>query len=190
LSLTLENLGKVKLTGKVSKGGLTGTAFSVTAGTGAFTLAHNQTTTVSIKFAPTAAAEFLGNMTISSNDPTNGAVQVSLSGTGVSGTLMASISALSFAPVKAGKSAALKMTIKNMGLGVLHGSVDATSKMSKPFSTSGAGKFTLADKASRVVTITFAPKKAGTFTGTMLISSDDTAQAGVPLSIPVMGTSH
>jgi hypothetical protein len=71
---------------------------------------------------------------------------------------------------------------------VLHGSIDATSKLGKPFSAKGAGKFTLADNKKHVVAITFAPRTAGPFTGTILVRSDDTAQAGLPISVPVMGT--
>ena len=42
--------------------------------------------------------------------------------------------ALNFPPKKVHKSASLKLTIKNTGLGVLHGSIDATSELGAPFS--------------------------------------------------------
>ena len=188
MPITLKNTGKTKLTGKVGKSGLGGTPFSVTAGAGAFSLTHNQTRTVLLKFAPTAVAASSGSITITSNDPFNGAVQVGISGTGVSGTLALSPPALNFPTKKVHKSASLKLTIKNTGPGVLHGNIDATSKLTAPFSASGAGKFTLAESKSRVVTVTFAPKTAGTFTGAIRVNSDDSAQAGVPVSISVMGT--
>jgi hypothetical protein len=43
IPITLKNICKTKLTGKVNKAGLGGTPFSVTAGAGAFSLTHNQT---------------------------------------------------------------------------------------------------------------------------------------------------
>ncbi|MFI5351748.1 MAG: choice-of-anchor D domain-containing protein [Candidatus Binatales bacterium] len=185
IPITLKNGCKTKLTGKVDK---SGTPFSVMAGVGAFTLTHNQTRTVLLKFAPTAVAASSGSITIRSNDPFNGAVQVGISGTGVSGTLALSPPALNFPTKKVHKSASLKLTIKNTGLGVLHGSIDAAGELTAPFSALGAGKFTLAESKSRVVTVTFAPKTAGTFTGAIRVNSDDSAQAGVPVSVSVMGT--
>jgi len=160
----------------------------VAAGAGAFSLTHNQSKVVKIRFAPISVADFSGSITIASNDPSNGAVQVSVTGTGVSGTLAVSPTALNFPTQKVHKSASLKLTIKNTGPGVLHGNIDATSELSAPFSASGAGKFTLAGSKSRVVTVTFAPKTAGTFTGAILVNSDDSAQAGVPVSVCVTGT--
>jgi hypothetical protein len=176
-TITIENSGSGELSGQVSAaslppfipqgsgafdmepGATTTLTFGVTAGAGAFSLTHDQTKVVKIKFAASAVATSLGSITITSNDPFNGAAaQVSVSGTGVSGTLTLSTTALNFAPVKAGKRATLKLAIENVGLGVLHGSIDATSKLGNPFSAKGAGKFTLADYKSHVVVIRFAPE--------------------------------
>jgi hypothetical protein len=190
IPITLKNICKTKLVGKVNKAGLNGTPFSVTAGAGAFSLTHNQTATVKLKFAPTSVATSSGSLSITSNDPSNGAVQMSLSGAGVSGTLAVSPASLNFPTKKVHKSASLKLAIKNSGPGVLHGTIDATSKLGAPFSASGGGAFSLAEGKGRAVTVTFAPKTPGTFTATILVGSDDTAQAGISVSVSVMGTAQ
>ena len=82
----------------------------------------------------------------------------------------------------------LKLTISNAGLGVLHGEID-TSQLRKPFSATDAGKFSLPDGGRRVLTVTFAPKAGGSFSGAIAITSDDTALNG-PVSISVSGTAQ
>jgi len=184
LKIKLENVGTAKLTGSVDKSGLAA-PFTLTAGSGSFKLAHNQTKVLTIEFAPTSAVESSGSITIKSNDPTNPAVQIGVAGTGVAGTLSVSSTVLNFPPIKVHETSRLKLTIENSGLGLLHGDVD-TSNLGKPFSASGGGKFTLATNKSRVVTVTFAPKSSGTFSGAIAITSDGTAPP-VPASISVSG---
>jgi sugar lactone lactonase YvrE len=188
MTIHLHNTGTTKLTGSVSKSGLDA-PFTVASGGGAFNLGKNQTRAVAIKFKPTEVnpAGYAGFVTIISNDPGNGAVEISVTGASVSGTLTLSTTTLDFPAVKVHGSKSLKLTIKNTGLGVLHGSVDATSQLSKPFSASGAGKFTLAKNNSKSVTVKFAPSAAGDFSGTISITSDDTSNSG-PIGIAVSGT--
>jgi centrosomal CEP192-like protein/HYDIN/CFA65/VesB family protein len=188
IPITLKNTGKTKLIGSVEKSGLSETPFSVTAGAGAFSLTHNQTKVVKVKFAPVAVAAYSGSITIASNNLTDGRATVNVSGTGVSGTLTVSTTALVFAPVKVGKRAVLRLVVENTGPGVLHGSIDASSQLSPPFAASGDGKFVLAPNKQRIVTVTFTPKSAGTFSGTILVASDDTSRGGVPESVSVTGT--
>src|SRR5208282_1960495 len=109
ISITIKNTCKTKLAGKVNGSGLNATPFSVAAGAGAFSLTHNQSKVVKIRFAPISVADFSGSITIASNDPSNGAVPVSVTGTGVSGTLAVSPTALNFPTQKVHKSASLKL---------------------------------------------------------------------------------
>jgi hypothetical protein len=61
------------------------------------------------------------------------------------------------------------------------------SKLTAPFSASGAGSFSLADKkGSKVVKVKFAPTATGPFQGTIAIISDGSAPSGA--SVSVMGT--
>lgn len=61
---------------------LTGTGYSILSGAGAVTLSPNQSTSVSVQFAPTTAGSANGGVNILSN-ATGSASSVSLSGTGV-----------------------------------------------------------------------------------------------------------
>ena len=187
-SVKLTNTSDAKLAGSVSASGLKGTPFSVTAGLGAFHLAPNQGRTVTVKFAPKSpgpAPPEGFNVSINNPDHSETVSFVTVTGNGVSGTLSVPATPLDFGTVALHKSSKLKFTIENSGPGVLHGNVD-TSKLGKPFSASGGGKFTLALNKSRVVTVTFAPKTTGTFSGAIAIASDDTAQHA-PVSISVSG---
>lgn len=180
-TIKLKNLGKNKLSGSLSNSGLSGTSFSLAAGLGNFHLTRNQTKVVTIKFRPTAPVASSGSITITSNDPANGAVQIGVSGTGVAGLLSVQ-SALNFPTLKVDQSKSLKFAIENIGLGVLDGSID-TSGLTAPFSATG-GSFTLASGRSRVVTVKFAPSAVGMFQQTITITSNgaDPANASVVIT--------
>ncbi len=185
--ITLKNTGKTKLHGSVKPSTTDETPFSLTAGRGAFHLAHNQARTIKVKFAPTAPGSFAADITITSNDPTNGAVQLSLSGTGVSGTLDMPASALDFGTVKAHQSKTLGLVIENTGLGVLHCTIDKTGLRGEPFSAPGADKFALRQGKRQVVKVSFTPQTSGTFSAVITISCDDTALGGAPISVSLTG---
>ena len=106
-------------------------------------------------------------------------------GTGISGTLTVMPSALNFGTVKVHRKASLKLTIKNTGVGVLHGNTELGA-LPKPFRATGGGKFTLAPGKTRVITVTFAPQKSDDYEGFINITSDDSAMTQ-PLVIIVAG---
>jgi len=187
VKIKLENIGKAKLVGTVSNNGLAGTPFSIKAGAGAFSLGHNKTRMVTIKFAPAAPVESSASITITSNDPGNPDVQVGVNGTGAPGALGVSATALDFASEKVHKARTLGLIIKNTGLGVLHVGVDL-SGLTAPFSATVSRSFSLAAKKSRTVKVKFAPAATGRFQGTIAITSDGSTPSGA--SVSVMGTGH
>jgi hypothetical protein len=79
-SFTITNTGNsnVAISGVI----ITGTGFSILSASGAITLAPNQTASVSVQFAPTAAGAATGSVGISSN-ATGSPASVGLSGTGI-----------------------------------------------------------------------------------------------------------
>ena len=111
---------------------------------------------------------------------------VRISGIGVSGALtITTATPLNFGNVAIGRHKSTEVTFRNTGLGVLHGSVEA-SGLAAPFSASGAGSFTLAHGKTRSVTIRFAPTSSGAFNGTLTIASDDSVQPTA--NVTVTGT--
>ncbi len=79
-SVTLQSTGSAPVT--VSAVSVSGTGFTVSAGTFPLTLNPSQSATLSVQFDPTTAGAATGQLTIASNASTNPSVQVSLSGTG------------------------------------------------------------------------------------------------------------
>jgi len=78
-SFTFTNTGNSSVA--VSGVSISGTGYSIVSGGGAVTLSPNQSASVSVQFAPTAAGSASGTVAIASN--ASGSSSVSLSGTGV-----------------------------------------------------------------------------------------------------------
>jgi hypothetical protein len=78
--ITVTNTGNSSVA--ISGVSISGTGFSILSGSGAVTLSPNQTTAVSVQFAPAAAGAASGNVSISSN-ATGSPAAVGLNGTGV-----------------------------------------------------------------------------------------------------------
>ncbi|MBI4588119.1 MAG: choice-of-anchor D domain-containing protein [Candidatus Rokubacteria bacterium] len=79
--LTIKNRGSGPLNGTV--GALAG-SFSVVSGGGGFTLAFDETKTVTVQFAPTAAGKFPDELKITSDDPRKPSLRVKVIGSAVS----------------------------------------------------------------------------------------------------------
>jgi len=182
MKIKLKNIGTSALAGSVDKSSLSA-PFGLAGGGGAFKLGRNQTKVVTLKFTPVALVESSGSLTITSNDPANRDVQVSVAGAGLSGTLSVSTESLDFPAVKVTRSKTMKFTIKNGGPGVLHGSIMVNQTGATAFSVTGAAGFSLAYNKGREVTVKFAPATSGAFAATIAITSD-----GGGVSIPATGT--
>ena len=86
------------------------------------------------------------------------------------GTFSISPNPVDFGDVGIGTSSSTELTITNSSASVVKGNV-VTSRLGKGFSvTAGAGSFKLAAGESRIVTIKFAPTKAGMDSGTIRIT--------------------
>lgn len=78
-SFTIKNTGAGVLHGAV---GAPAGPFLVTAGSGAFTLAHLQTWPVTVQFTPLVKGPAIGTLTVTSDDPRHSSVNLNLTGTG------------------------------------------------------------------------------------------------------------
>ncbi|MGO8756847.1 MAG: beta strand repeat-containing protein, partial [Terracidiphilus sp.] len=80
-TLTLSSTGSIAVT--INASALSGAGFTASGATFPLTLNPNQTATLNLQFAPTAAGAASGSLTLSSNSATGYAASVNLSGTGV-----------------------------------------------------------------------------------------------------------
>ncbi len=81
--LTVRNQGGIDLEGEVSIDG--DAALSISEGQGTFILAGGESVDVTIEFTPTDAVDYAATITISSDDPNDPTLTVSLTGAGTSG---------------------------------------------------------------------------------------------------------
>ena len=170
-SFSITNSGPGPLIGSIDASGL-GSVFSLAAGTATtFNLSPGGAVTVVIQFAPTLPGTYAGSLTITSNDAKHSPSTVTVNGKAVSGTLSAPAT-LSFGAVSVNTKETKVLTIKNIGLGVLNGSL-VTSALTAPFTALPASNsFQLKDGQTFPVPIQFAPTSKGNFTGKISITSN------------------
>lgn len=187
-TLKITNSGKGTLLGNVDISGLPNPPFTVTAGSGPFSLAHTHVKSVTIVFAPGAQAsptvDFSGQIVVTSGDSHHPTESVAVSATGETGTL--SVRAAISLTVHHGKKKSVNLVIRNTGLGVLHVSADF-SGLGPLFSAAPTtNPFTLAHNKTHTLKVKFAPPAAGSFNGTITFTADDPAHPSV--TVMVTGT--
>jgi hypothetical protein len=184
LSLTenLTNSGGASLT--ISAASATGSGFSLSGLTLPLTLAAGQSTSFTVRFAPTAAGAVSGNVAITS-DGANPNLNIALSGTGVApGTLSANPASLSFGTVQVGSSRNLSETLTNTGGSAVN--ISQANVTGTGFSITGLTlPTTLTPGQSVTFTATFAPTTAGAVSGNLAIISD---ASNATLNIALSGT--
>lgn len=194
--------GQVSMTTQVQNVGtapLNVTAIALCSGTPAtftwspaapFTVAPNGSTSLTVTYAPTAATVDSGCLAIASNDTSNPSVQLGLSGTGQPAPaprISVSPTALDFGTVTVGASTSRTFTIGNTGTAQLTGALAlATPTSDYTFSPTA---FSVAPGGTQVVTVTFGPTQAVTSTDTIVVSSNDTTNPTVSVSLTGTGVS-
>jgi len=171
LTATATNSGPASVT--ISSVSISSQDFSLTAPSLPATIAAGQSTTISIKFSPTAAGTFNGTLTVTSN-ASNGAVSLPLSGTGIAaapGQLTLNPVSENFGSVADGATESQTVTLTNTGgssLNISQASVSGTG-----FQLSGiATPLTLNASQSTTFTVAFAPLAAGNASGAVTIVSN------------------
>ncbi|MDY6904680.1 MAG: choice-of-anchor D domain-containing protein [Thermodesulfobacteriota bacterium] len=163
------------------------TDFTVDTGGGgcgdSFVLAPAESCTITATFNPATAGDRTADITISSDDPDESSVTISLSGTGVPVVVTApdiSVTPVThdFGDIDVGSSsAAVSFTITNDGdadLSVTDIANSNTADFTVNTGDGGCGdSFVLAPAASCTITVTFNPSTDGDRTADVTISSDD-----------------
>ena len=173
MTLKLVNVGLGLLTGSV---GTLSAPFTVTAGTGNYSLLPGQKLPITVEFTPTSPVHATATLIVTSSDPAIPDINLPLAGTGVGGHLTTNLKirpgftmpVLSFGTTPLSAPISMAFKIINNGKGLLQGSVGTPS--TGVFSViSGGGPFTLEPEAKQSVTVKFEPNSSGKFTATLLL---------------------
>jgi Abnormal spindle-like microcephaly-assoc'd, ASPM-SPD-2-Hydin len=176
-SITITNSGGANLS--ISQITTSGTGFSGSGVTLPLILTPGQTATYTVTFSPASSGSASGQVSFTSNASTN--PTVSLGGTGVTTTLTASPTSLSFGNVTVGNSATLseKLTASNGSV-----TISAVIPSGTGYSISGLTlPLTLSAGQSKTFSVVFAPAATGSSSGSLTITSDaNTGPSAVSLS--------
>ena len=181
-TITITNTGTASLEITGIESDVPGLTFDTTM----FTLAPNGSQTVTIAFPSSTAGTFLGNITISSNDPDRATQTLSVSiivQPPPVPVIAVQQTAVNFGTIEAGQTGQQTITIQNTGTAPLEITGIQSNVSGLTFTPS---TFTLAPNGSRTVTVTFPSSTAGTFLGNITISSNDPDRATQILSISVI----
>jgi Abnormal spindle-like microcephaly-assoc'd, ASPM-SPD-2-Hydin/Protein of unknown function (DUF1573) len=184
-NLAISNTGGSDLS--ISVISITGPEFGLTGISTPKTISAGQSVPVALTFKPTAAGALSGSLTITSNDPTNPTMTVSLNGTGSTaavGQLQDVPSSLSFGSVSVGSSGTKQITLSNTGNAAVQ--ITSIAAAGTGFSVNGLTvPYTLNPSATTTLNVIFAPTTGGSVSGNITVISDAN---GSPLKIPVSGT--
>ena len=183
-TITIENTGTAPLEITNIEGDVSGLTFDATM----FTVEPGGSRTVTITFPSSTAGTFLGNITISSNDPDRGTQTLSVSvivQPPPAPAIAVQQTPVNFGTIEAGQTGEQTITIENTGTADLaitniEGEGDVAGLR---FDTT---MFTVAPGGSRTVTVTFPSSTAGTFSGNITISSNDPKNGTSTLSVSVI----
>ncbi|MBI5684477.1 MAG: choice-of-anchor D domain-containing protein [Verrucomicrobia bacterium] len=151
-----------------------------------FAVAPGGSSTITVRYTPSAAGAASGSLAIATTDPAHPSLSVALSGTGAANAVAVSPSSLSFGAVLIGNNSTLMLTISNSGNAA--GTVSSIAKSGSANFALGAGApatpFTVAAGASINIPVVYTPTAAGAASGMLTITSNNptTPVATVALS--------
>jgi hypothetical protein len=181
-SETLTNAGGTALT--ISGASVSGGGFSLSGLTVPVTLNAGQSTSFTVRFAPTASGAASGNVSVTAN-ASDSNLTIAVTGTGITpGQVSPNPSSFSFGSVQTGNSKSLSGTLTNSGGTSL--TISAAAASGSGFSLSGLSvPVTLNAGQSASFSVLFAPTASGAASGSISITSNG---ANPNLSIPLSGT--
>jgi len=187
-TVTLTSSGSSPLT--VNSAAVSGTGFSLTAGTFPTTLNPNSSMTLQVQFKPTASGAATGQLTIGSNSATGSSTVVSLSGTGAAANpqLNVSASTLGFGSIAVNTAATGSVTLTSTGTSAV--TVNSASISGTGFTiTGGSFPATLNPNQTMAVQLQFKPTASGSATGQLTINSNSTTGSSAAVALSGTGTS-
>ena len=181
-TITITNTGTAPLEITGIESDVSGLTFDTTM----FTLAPNDSQTVTVTFPSPTEGTFSGNITISSNDPDRATQTLSVSiivQPPPVPTIAVQQTAVNFGTIDAGQTGQQTIAIANTGTGPLEITGIQSDVSGLTFDPS---MFTVEPNGSQTVTIGFPSSTAGTFSGNITISSNDPDRATQTLSVSII----
>jgi hypothetical protein len=171
-TVQLKNTGTASTT--ISSATVSGTGFKLSGISLPLTLSAGQTSNFTVGFNPAASGSVTGSVIIKSN-ATNPTYTMALSGTGATATRTISLAAssLNFGNEIVGGSSPLQVAVKNTGNSSL--TISQINVIGAGFSiTTGITGSTIAAGQTAELNVVFAPKVAGSVSGTVSLLSNAT----------------
>jgi hypothetical protein len=193
LNTQVENLGSADLVvSNIARGAGTSTEFTFTTLGTPFTITPGNTQAISVTYLPTNAGTDNGSLVISSNDPDEPTFSLSLSGTGEpppAPDINLNPASLTLGSSLIGNPLSQNTAIQNLGTAALIiTGISPAAGTSNEFSFTAPGTpFTIIGGGSQTVTVTYLPIDAGTDNGSLIITSNDSDEPTVSLSISGTG---
>jgi hypothetical protein len=192
-AFTVSNAGAATLTGSVAIGAGTSAEYSASPST--FSVAPGGSQAVTVTYTPVDTGADSGSLSVSSDDPDQPNVGVSVSGTGVTTALPAiglAPSSLDLGTVVVGQTSSQTSMIENTGAATLN--VTGIARCSTPstsaeftWSEPAATPIAIAPGQTTPLTVSYAPLDAGTDTGCLALTSDDPNTPSVELALSGTG---
>lgn len=182
-TVTIMNPGNATLT--VTQANVSGSGFSIAGLTLPLSLTANQSSSFAVRFAPMAAGNVMGSVSLVSNAP-NSPTSISLSGTGLSATpgLSVNPASIAFGSVNVGSNASQSVTLTNTGNAAL--SVTQANVGGSGFSATGLRlPLNLTAGQSASFSVQFAPAAVGSVAGSVSLMSN---APGSPKTITLAGS--
>jgi len=183
-TLTIRNTGTSTLTGvAASLSGGQATDFVITA-LPATSVSPGETTTVSLRFSPTALGPLTTTLRIASNDADENPFDMTLSGFGsapeiaveypIGTDLTSGVSSVPFGSVNTGATLLRTVTIRNIGTSMLTGvTASLSGGEESDFTITSPPATSVSPGGSTTVSVRLSPTALGPLTTTLLIASND-----------------
>lgn len=180
-TVQLTNVGAVTVT--ISSISVAGKGFAVHGITTPLVVAGGKTANATLTFDPTASGYVAGTVSIASN-ATNKTLTMTVSGTGVADTrtIAAAPTSVSFGSENLGQSNTLPVTLRNTGNSSV--TLSGVTISGTGITTSAVSGTKIAPGQTTTLNVTFAPKTAGTVSGSAKVVSNATNS---PATISVRG---
>jgi HYDIN/CFA65/VesB family protein/centrosomal CEP192-like protein len=185
-TFVVRNSGTQNLTvSSTTLGGLNANQFSIESGGGSFTLATGATREIVVGFKPTRTGAKTAFLNISSNDPDERTLSVTLNGNVSAPDIEATPASLDFGNARVGSVVTKTFAVTNRGTSLLIISMFQLDNHQLQYSFNTPTPVILGAGQSKNIVINFHPSTVGAKTATFVISSNDPDEGTV--NIPLGG---